>query len=82
MKSRCKEHLGHTHSGQPEKSAVAEHRFDTGYNIGFKSISVLNRATRYMDHVIKEATEIVGSRCTPETLTGMVVSLSVSPGTW
>jgi hypothetical protein len=44
--------------GQPEKSTVAEHRFDTGHNIDFKSISVLDKATGYMDCVIKEATEI------------------------
>jgi hypothetical protein len=40
------------------KSAVAEHRFDTGRNIDFKNISILDKATGYMDHVIKEATEI------------------------
>jgi hypothetical protein len=41
----------------PEKSAMAEHIFETGYNIDL-SISILGKATGYMDCVIKEAIEI------------------------
>jgi hypothetical protein len=42
---------------QTENSTVAEHKFETGYSIDFRSTSILDKATRYMDHVIKEATE-------------------------
>jgi hypothetical protein len=48
----------HIRLGQPEKSAVAEHKFDTGHNINFSNISILDKATGYMDRVIKEAIEI------------------------
>jgi hypothetical protein len=41
-----------------EKSTVAEQRFETGHNVDFSSISILDKATGYKDHVIKEAIEI------------------------
>jgi hypothetical protein len=72
IENRCKEHMRYTHLGQPENSAVAEHRFNTGHNIHFKSISILDKATGYMDCVINEAIEI-RLHPTPKTLTGMVV---------
>jgi hypothetical protein len=37
---------------------MAQHRFETEYNINFKSTSILDNATRYMDHIIIEAIEI------------------------
>jgi hypothetical protein len=77
IENRCKEHMRHICRGQPEKSAMAEHRFDTRHNIDFKSISILDKATGYTDSIIKEATEI---RLQHKNLTGMVVSLSVGPG--
>jgi hypothetical protein len=45
--------------GQPDKSVVVEHRFETAHNIDFSSISILDKATGYIDHMIKEATEIM-----------------------
>jgi hypothetical protein len=51
--------LDHIHLGQPGKSSVLEHRLETGYNIDFSHISVLDKATEYMDHVIKEVIEII-----------------------
>lgn len=57
IKTRCKEHMRRIHMGQPQKSTMAEQRFDTGHNINFKSIYMLDKATGYMDCVIKEATE-------------------------
>jgi hypothetical protein len=50
--------MRHVHLKQPEKSAVAEHNFNTGYRIDFSSTSVLDKATGYMDRIVKEATEI------------------------
>jgi hypothetical protein len=44
--------------GQPEKSTVAEQRFEIGQSINFRSTSILEKAIGYIDHVIKEATEI------------------------
>jgi hypothetical protein len=57
MKVRCKEHMRYMCLGQPEKSTVAEHRFETGHN-NFSSTSTLGKVTGSMDHIIKEATEI------------------------
>jgi hypothetical protein len=50
--------MRHTNLGQPEKSAAAEHRLNTGRNIHFKSISIPDKATGYMDYVTNEAAEI------------------------
>ncbi|KDR18577.1 hypothetical protein L798_06557 [Zootermopsis nevadensis] len=44
--------------GQPDNSTTAEHRSDTGHSINFKRIFNLDKATRYVGHVIKEAIEI------------------------
>jgi hypothetical protein len=58
IEARCKEHMRHIRLGQPEKSAVAEHRFHSGHNIDFSSVSILNKVTGFMDRIIKEAIEI------------------------
>jgi hypothetical protein len=47
--------------GQPEKTTVVEHRFKTGHNFDFSSISILDKATEYMDHMIKEAIKLHSS---------------------
>jgi hypothetical protein len=60
------------------KYAMAEHRFEMGHNIDFSSTSILDKATVYMDCVIKEAVEV---RFNLRNLIGMVASLSVGPGT-
>jgi hypothetical protein len=35
-----------------------EHRLETGHNTDFNHTSILDKATGYMDHMIKKATEI------------------------
>jgi hypothetical protein len=45
--------MRYIHLGQPEKSTVAEHRFETGCNTDFSSIFILDKATGYMDYVTK-----------------------------
>jgi hypothetical protein len=50
--------MRHARLKQPEKSAVAEHNFNTGHRIDFSSTSVLDKATGYMDGIVKEAIEI------------------------
>jgi hypothetical protein len=55
---RCKEHIGHLQHGQSEKSAVAEHIMNTGQKILFEKTHRLNRTTTYVDHMMKETTEI------------------------
>jgi len=47
-----------TQLDQLEKSAVAEHSINTGHQIDFNNISVLDRASGYMDCLIKEAIQI------------------------
>jgi hypothetical protein len=50
--------MRHIRLGQSEKFTMAEHRFDTGHNIDFKGIAILDKATGQMDCVIKEVIEI------------------------
>jgi hypothetical protein len=48
---------GRIRLGQPEKSAVAEQRFEMQH-IYFSNSAILDKAPGYMDRLIKEATEI------------------------
>jgi hypothetical protein len=57
IEARCKEHTGHIRLDQPEKSAIAEHSISTGHQIDF-NVSVLDRASGYMDRLVKEAIQI------------------------
>jgi hypothetical protein len=50
--------MRHVRLKEPEKSAVAEHNFNTGHHIDFSSTSVLDKATGYMKRIVKEAIEI------------------------
>jgi flagella basal body P-ring formation protein FlgA len=43
---------------QPKKSVVAERSINTGHQIDFSNISVLDRASEYMDRLVKEAIQI------------------------
>jgi hypothetical protein len=43
---------------QLEKSAVVEHSIDAGHKIDFSNVSVLDRASGYVDHLVKEAIQI------------------------
>jgi hypothetical protein len=57
IKTWHKKHMRHIHLGKPEKSAVAEHKFEKCHN-QFSNTSVLDKAPNYMNHLIKEGTEI------------------------
>jgi hypothetical protein len=58
IETRYKEHMGQLRLDQPKKSAVAEHGINAGHKIYFNNISVLDRASGYMDCLIKEAIQI------------------------
>jgi hypothetical protein len=55
---KCKEHMRHVCLNQLEKSVVAEQSINTGHHVDFNNISVLDRASGYMDHLIKKTIEI------------------------
>jgi hypothetical protein len=42
----------------PHKSAVAEHSISRGHRIQLQNTNILSTQSRYMDRIIKEATEI------------------------
>jgi hypothetical protein len=50
--------MRHIWLNQLEKSAVAEHGMNRGHKIDFNNVSVLDRASGYMDHLVKEAIQI------------------------
>jgi hypothetical protein len=50
--------MKHIWLGQPEKSAVAEHKFETCPNSEFDNTTILHKALGYIDHLIKKAIEI------------------------
>jgi hypothetical protein len=50
--------MRHIRLDQPEKSAVAEHSINAGHKIDFSNVSVLDRASGYMDRLAKEAIQI------------------------
>jgi hypothetical protein len=58
IKTRYKEHIWHTHLHHPEKPEVVEHSTEAGYRFNLKSISILRKVMGYMDHNMKEETEI------------------------
>jgi hypothetical protein len=50
--------MRHIRLDQPEKSAVAEHSINAGHQIDFNNVSVLDRASGYMDRLVKETIQI------------------------
>jgi hypothetical protein len=58
IETRCKEHMRHIRLDQPEKSAVAEHSVNTGHQIDFSNITILDRISGYVDRLMKEAIHI------------------------
>jgi hypothetical protein len=54
----CKEHMRHLRLGQPEESAVAERKFESGHNIAFGNTTILGEVPGYMDCLIMEAIEV------------------------
>jgi len=53
--TRIKEHNRHIRLGQPDKSAVAEHRFNHNRVLKFQDTWILYTVPGYRDRVIKEA---------------------------
>jgi hypothetical protein len=43
---KCKKHMRHICPAQPAKSALAKHIYQTGHNIDFSSISILDNMQR------------------------------------
>jgi hypothetical protein len=58
IEARCKEHMWHIRLDQLEKPVVAEHSLNTGHQINFSNITILDRTSGYMDRVVKETIHI------------------------
>jgi hypothetical protein len=58
IETRIKEHQRHTCLGHPDKSTVAEHSIILSHSIKFQNNTILSNKSRYMDRMIREATEI------------------------
>ncbi|PSN47783.1 hypothetical protein C0J52_15224 [Blattella germanica] len=52
---RVNEHQRYTRLGYPEKSAVAQHSYDTGHGIMFCEPGLVEKSSKYYDRIIKEA---------------------------
>jgi hypothetical protein len=63
--------MRHIQLDRPEKSAVAENSINTGHQIHFKKVSVLDRASEYMDRLVIEAIQLNFNN---KTSTGTVAS--------
>jgi hypothetical protein len=73
--------MRHVRLDQPEKSAVAEHSINTGHQIDCNNVSVLDRASGYMDHLVKEAIQIRLNYNNFNRDSGFTLSRSWNPGT-
>jgi hypothetical protein len=58
IKTRVKEHQRHTRLQHPDKSTVAKHSINLGHRIQLQDTTILSTKYRYMDWMIKDATEI------------------------
>jgi hypothetical protein len=56
IETRVKEHQCHIRLEQPDKSAVAKHSINLGH-IQLQNTSILSTKSRYMDQMIREATD-------------------------
>jgi hypothetical protein len=55
--TRLKELQRNIRLEHPDKSAVAEHCVDSGHRIPFHDTAIFATKTRYMDRIVREATE-------------------------
>ena len=58
ISTRIKEHMRDTRDRQGDRSAVAEHRMETGHIIKFEEAQMLSREARFWPRLYKEAIEI------------------------
>jgi predicted GIY-YIG superfamily endonuclease len=58
IKTRAKEHQHHICLEHPGKSAMAEYSINLGHHIQFQNTTILATKSRYMDRMIRKATEI------------------------
>jgi hypothetical protein len=58
IKTRVKEHQHNIRLEHPGKSPVAEHSINVGYRIQLQNTTILFIKSRYMDWMVREATEI------------------------
>ncbi|PSN42412.1 hypothetical protein C0J52_11745 [Blattella germanica] len=52
---RVNEHQRYMKLGYPDKSAVAQHSYDTGHRIMFGETALVEKSSKYFDRIIKEA---------------------------
>jgi hypothetical protein len=58
IETRDKEHQRHIRLQHPDKSAVAEHSINLSHRIQLQDITIFSIKSRYMDQMIRGATEI------------------------
>jgi hypothetical protein len=73
--------MRHIRLDQPEKSAVAENSINAGHQIDFNNFSVLDRASGYMDRLVKEAIQIRLNQNNLDRYNGFTLSPAWNPVT-
>jgi hypothetical protein len=58
IETSVKEHQRHICLGHPDKSAMAKHSIHLGHCIQLQNTTILSNKSRYMDQMIRKATEI------------------------
>jgi hypothetical protein len=71
--------MKHVHFGQPKKSPIAEYNVDTEHGMKFNSTCRPDKVAGYVEHMVKEATEIQLNLSNINRDGGIMVSLSCHP---